>query len=496
MTVGQAQAVDEVREIEAASEGSVALVTEPVETDGSLRLDLSLDTSSLARVPEGIPLRARERFIVLVPSDFPFVKPAVWTPTPRFAGFAHVQWSRHLCLYQAPDVEWIPGDGMFGFVERLWKWLERGALDQLDPVGGALHPPATYPSRSEVHVIPRVNTPPFTTNMWLGLGQLKTVHDQRVDVVEWTDLFPEEPIGPAAAVFLLSKPMPWEYPNRVSDLLRLLEDRGVSRDLFFLVLLNAVHTIEKGEPLYVLIGTPMRGIRGSGDPKQHLTAWQLHPEVADGVRLVANKYADNERLREIGTEVETILMDWAKEANVSWCRILEDRPEIVTRRDYTSPMSTFRGKTVAVWGCGALGGHVALHLARAGAVRVVLHDNAIVTPGVLVRQPFDDADVGRPKAEALADKLRTVRAADPGFEAIPIVSNVLTTALNSNDWTDGTDVVIDCTASRSVRVKLEKVRKDNPIVRAIIISMIVSREATHGLAVVATADHSGGPADV
>jgi hypothetical protein len=280
------------------------------------------------------------------------------------------------------------------------------------------------------------------------------------------------------------------------DLLRLLEDRGVSRELLLLALLGAAHQIEKGEPLYVLIGTPMRGVRGSGELRQHLTAWRLDPTFADGVRLVANKYSEDERLREIGEEVETVLMDWADKAEVLWCRVLEDRPEIVTRRDHAAPMSALRGKTVAVWGCGALGGHVALHLARAGVVKVILRDNSVVAPGVLIRQPYDDTDVGQPKAEALAEKLLAVRAADPQFEVTPIVSNVLTTILDSEDWTDGTDVVFDCTASRGVRVKLEKVRKDNPSNRTNVVSMIVSRATTHGLVVVAAADHSGGPADV
>ena len=496
MTPGQTQALEEVREIEAASGGSFTLIAEPTSWDSFIRLDVSVETASLERVPQGLPLRSRERFIILVPSDFPFAKPEVRTRHTRFANFDHVQWSKYLCLYQAPDVEWDPGDGMFGFVERLWKWLERGALDQLDPIGGALHPPAVYPSRNGVHVVARVDTPSFTNRTWTGLGRLRVIHGRRVDVIGWANAFPDEAVGPAAAVLLLSDPMPWEFPRSMADLLRLLADRGISREHLLRILLRAALQIEEGKPLYVLIGTPMRGIRGSGDLRQHLTAWRLDPVFANGVRLIAKKNSEDKRFREIGEKVESILMDWADQAEVSWCRVLEDRPEIVTRRDHSSPMSAFRGKTVAVWGCGALGGHVALHLARAGVARVILRDNAIVTPGVLIRQPYGDRDIGVPKAEALAEKLRAIRSSDPDFEAISIVSNVLTTALDSEDWTDGAEVVFDCTASRGVRVKLEKVRKDNPTTRADTVSMIVSREATHGLAVVATSDHTGGPADV
>ena len=496
MTAGQAQALEEAQEIEAASGGSLTLVTKPTDQNGNLRLELSVETSTLERVPEGLPLRSRERFVVLVPGDFPFAKPEVLTRHTRFANFAHVQWSRYLCLYQAPDVEWNPGDGMFGFVERLWKWLEKGALDQLDPIGGALHPPAVYPSRNGAYVIARVDTPSFTSQTWTGLARLRVVHDHRVDIVGWADTFTNETVGSVAATLLLSNPMPWEFPRHMADLLQLLVERGIPRNYLLLVLLGAALQIEKGEPLYVLIGTPMRGTRGSGNLQQHLTAWRLDPGLADGVRLIAHKYSEDEQLREIGKEVETILMEWAEKAEVSWCRVLEDRPEIVTRRDYSSPISALRGKTVSVWGCGALGGHVALHLARAGVARITLRDNAIVTPGVLIRQPYDDADVGIPKAKALAEKIRAIRFSDPEFEVISLVSNVLTTVLNSDDWTDNADIVFDCTASRGVRVKLEKVRKDNSKTRANSVSMMVSREATHGLAVVAAADHTGGPADV
>lgn len=495
MTPGQSKALDEAREIEAASESSVSLVTEPTDVEDYLRLDLSLDTSSLERVPEGLPLRDRERFIALVPADFPFAKPSVRTRHSRFAGQPHVQWSKYLCLYQAPDVEWDPGDGMFGFVDRLWKWLERGALDQLDPVGGALHPPTTASGSRHV-VVPRLDTPPVGTTPWTGLARLRLVDDYRVDVVGWAEPCSDEPRGSSAAVVLLAEPMPWEFPRKAADLVRLLSDRGVPKEYLFLLLRAAVRENQEGEPLYVLIGTPMRGVRGSGDLRQHLTAWRIEPLFATGLGLIANKQSDNEALREIGEDVEQIMLGWAETAEVSWCRVLEDRPEIVTRRDHTSPLGALLGKSVAVWGCGALGGHVALHVARAGAARVVLRDNATVTPGVLVRQPYDDADVGRSKANALAEKLRAVRRSDPRFDVIPIVSNVLTTALDGDDWTDGTDIVFDCTASRAVRVKLEKVRKDNPAVRTDVVSMIVSGEATHGLAVVAASHHTGGPADV
>ena len=497
MNNSQVQALSQIREIEAASTGAVSIVTEPVEIKAAfLRIDLSLDTSSLEQVAAGLTLRSRERFYILVPKDFPFAKPEVWTYHNRFAGHAHVQWSRYLCLYQAPDVEWEPSDGMFGFMDRLWKWFKQAALNELDPFGGAIHPPTTASGGSSYVVIPRVDTPHVGVSPWTGFARLREVGEQRVDIVDWTDVYSGEEFRSSAAAVLLSEPMPWEFPQKAADLVQLLIKRGVPKEYLLLILSAAAHKNEEGNPLYLLVGTPMRGVRGSGDLRQHLTAWRIEPTFAEGLRLIANKYSDDEGLRKIGEQVEQILFDWAETADISWCRVLEDRPEIVTRRDHRSPMSLFRGKSVVVWGCGALGGHVAIHLARAGAERIVLRDNALVTPGVLVRQPYNDADVGQYKAKALAEKLRTIRATDPSFKVVPIVSNVLSTVLDSDDWTDNADVVFDCTASRGVRLKLEKIRKEASPALADIVSMIVSREATHGLTVVAAADHTGGPADV
>jgi len=497
MNNSQAQALAQIREIEAAYPGAVLVVTEPVEIkDGLLRIDLSLDTSSLEQVTDGLTLRSRERFCILVPKGFPFAKPEVWTHHKRFAGHAHVQWSRYLCLYQAPDVEWEPSDGMFGFIDRLWKWLKQAAIDELDPFGGAIHPPTTASGVSSYVVIPRVDAPYVGASPWTGLARLRKVGEHRVDIVGWAEPYAGQGPYPFGAAVLLSEPLPWEFPKKAADLVRLLNERGVHKEHLFLILRTAAHETKNGDPLYLLIGAPMRGVRGSGDLRQHLSAWRIEPEFAQGLRLIAEKYSDDDKIREVGEQVEQIMFKWAQTADISWCRVLEDRPEIVTRRDHRSPMSLFRGKSVVVWGCGALGGHVAIHLARAGAERIVLRDNALVTPGVLVRQPYNDADVGHYKAKALAEKLRTIRATDPSFKVVPIVSNVLSTVLDSDDWTDNADVVFDCTASRGVRLKLEKIRKEASRASADIVSMIVSREATHGLTVVAAADHTGGPADV
>ncbi len=145
-TAGQLSALAEVRRIAAASPGVLdeVGVSLPDKEGGGLLVEVSIDCTGIESVPDGLHYRPRERFRVWIPSDYPFSPPSVWTPHIRFAGTPHVQWKRHLCLYQAPSYEWNPSDGMYGFFERLELWLRRAARNTLDAEGAPLHPPVAY----------------------------------------------------------------------------------------------------------------------------------------------------------------------------------------------------------------------------------------------------------------------------------------------------------------------------------------------------------------
>ena len=484
MTEGQQLAIEQLREVEALGGGALEIlgVAETV--------TVSVTASGFQRVPDGLLLRERERFVITIPFDFPFDHPNVSTPHTRFAGFPHVQWKRHLCLYQAPNTEWDASDGMFGFLERLEEWLRLGALNQLDPVGAPLHPPVAYAFSGRM-VIPKADTPVVSAKPWYGLAHMRPVSERRADVVGWSQLLDTDPPAPVGAAILLADPMPFEFPATVTDLVTDLEARGVPRKMLFLTLQAAVMWNADDSPLYVLIGTPMRGIRGAGDLKQHVTAWYVSPVIANGLRLSLRQYSQNERLREIGAAVERIIWNWATEAQVNWCAVREDRPEIVARRDHESPLSWFRGRTVAMWGCGALGSPMAEFLTRAGVSKLILRDQGVVAPGLLVRQLYDDADINDRKVDALARRLRRIRE-DLVVETY--ADNLLAEPLGNEDWTDGADLVIDTTGSRAVLKKAELRWHGSPQ-RTAIASMVVGPRAERGLVVLVRPDYSGGSAD-
>jgi integrative and conjugative element protein (TIGR02256 family) len=376
---------------------------------------------------------------------------------------------------------------MHGFIMRLDKWLADAAMDRLDPIGAPLHPPANFAFEETPLIVPTKNTPPVEKEVWSGWAHIEEV-GERFEITGWSEIGDAGASGIVGAAVLLPVAMPHEFPNTFAGLFQALHERGADSKLGN-ALRAAIRHNRTHDPLFVVIGTPMRGTRG-GALKQHLAVWQIDEKGQKALRRIVYGSAKKKREAE---RISDQFLEWAREARVQWCRVREARPEIVTRRDDTTPLAWFRDKKVAIWGCGALGGHLAVMLARAGVGALVLRDNKRVTPGVLLRQPFDDGHIGVNKAEALAGILEHIC---PDLPVETYASDVTKEPLGSDDWTDGADVIVDATTSKAVLGKVEKVRKDSALPKVPIISIVVDRQAERGFVVVAKPEHSGGTADV
>jgi predicted acylesterase/phospholipase RssA len=493
LTSGQQDALEQLRAIERVHPDALEIVSvRPSESGASLRIEISLDCRGIEHRSGGLRLRARERLRLLIDPSFPFEPPSAYVNHRRWAGTPHVQWGISLCLYAAPAVEWHPGDGMFGFIDRLWLWLERAAAGELDPDDVPLHPPVAYVSDLEEVpiVVPRVDTPRVTHEPWIGGVELREAGRSRIDLVGWQQSMASWLDGAAPAI-LLPSTLDFEYPRTVAALLDALAERAVPREQALGAIKLAALALKEDEPLIVVIGTAMRGT--DQDRRQHLAAWYIEPLYAWGLAHSLHTNADDPELRDSAERVNDIMTTWAASAKIHWCPVREDRPEVTQRRDLGSPLEQFAGKTVAVWGCGALGAPAAEWVARAGARKLIVYDNAAVAPGILVRQPFLDRDIGRNKARVLAERLREIRPRGLEVEARP--RNVLRSVLERNDWHDGADIVIDATASVAVAAKLERRRRTSPQ-NTTIVSIIVGHTAQHVLAAVAPAGYSGAGADV
>lgn len=495
LTDGQQHALEELQAV--AAQGDALEVLEAGESSvgyGYMQVVFTVRCSEFEHKPGGLRYRDRERFLLLVPPDFPFSPPSILVRHRRWAKHAHVQWGSYLCLYQAPATEWNPSDGMFGFLDRLTFWLRKQAAAETDPAGAPIHPPTAYDRRTDLPMfVPKANAPAVTDRPWLGLAQFSSVSSRRSDIVGWVGVSEFATCGTGTAVgVLLNEPLSWEFPKKAKDLLDAFEQQGITRDLLMALFWVGAYCVGDGDPLFVVVGTPMRGIAGSQERFQHLEVWHLGSEFVKHVKTSMPRPSDSDELVQLRADYRDAIVRLLELSPIDYCVVREDRPEVTERRDLGSPLEWFRGKAVSLWGCGALGGWIAEMLARAGVSRLVLFDKGEVAPGVLVRQPFDDSDIGFSKAERLRKRLMRI---DPNIEVLANVQDVTSSVLEDDDWASACEIVVDATASLGVSTKLERVRLQNPK-PVPVLSMIIGHTAERGLATVSLAEASGAGRDV
>ena len=503
LSEGQRIALDQLRRIVDTGRSPIRIIgidDEPA-PGACLNVDISLDCSHYPRVDGGLPLHDREGIRLSVPADFPFIPPSVDTPHFRFHGFGHVQWGTRLCVYLSTETQWIPSQGMFGFLAQLDEWFRRGARNELDDPEGPVHPPVAYPSATTAICV-NANTPARDTWPWFGAATLHETKPALFEVQAWLPLNALPDHLTVAPTVLLNFELPFEYPRTVQYLFDYLEAKGGLGYRLLAHMMIASERIPDGAPLYVGIGAPSRGVAGDrAQRNQHLTFWEI--EAGDVAKLRAasiacqfsNRYTGQDTPVAIQALIDSIfdtLSTWRKEARMRWCQVIENRSEIITRRDEGTPMDWFRGKRVAVWGCGAIGGLIAEHLARAGVSQLKLYDRGRVTPGLLIRQNFLALDVNETKAAALAGRLQSVA---PGLQITVRSEDIISHTLAGADWDADVDLVIDATASVQVRSKLEALLKQHER-QVPIASVMISATAQHAVAVLAPIGYRAGPLDV
>jgi len=473
ITDGQQWALAQLHDVAANGQAiEILAATNFAKEGGWLEVELSIDCSAYPRAEGGLILRQRERVKVNIPPDFPLRCPEVRSAHKRFAGFPHVQWGSHLCLYQAPDTEWLPADGMFGFLDRLDMWLRAGSLGQLDPIGLPLHPPVAYP-RSGQYVVPRVDTPSVEPPWWAGYAEITSENKGAVILGAWHAYDATVPTGRlAGAILLSSADMPFEYPGTFSVLARTLAERSVPLVVLRAVLKLTALRAEADSPLYVLLGAAMRGISGEAERKQHLACWYINSERASQLRQLALSSSDDAEAAARDFEA------WAEDTQIDWCPVREDRPEIVTPRDAGSPLAWWRSRRVTILGCGALGSSVALMLARAGVQCFRLYDHSGVAPGVLSRQQFGRNQIGFTKVSATRNNLLAI---NPDVVITEHSINIVDALQNDPETLFDCDVVVNATASTRVAAALERFLVDQTRQHPPILSMVVGHRCDVGL---------------
>ncbi|OXR47127.1 Molybdopterin-synthase adenylyltransferase [Nocardia cerradoensis] len=515
-------ATAQLQELAAASNGAIEILR-TVSRGQTTAYTVSLDTSGITSVAGGIKVRARERFEITAEGQFPFKHPSVGVHHRRWAGSPHVNWGSTLCLYLAPSVEWNPAEGMRGLISRLNLWLKRAASGTLDPHGQPLHPPAAYASGDAGWLVVH----PELTHA-LPLSPFGSTRDRnhkiiyawcrrrgnRVDIVEWlgaTDVYSRvsassfspfdahEELIFVAPVLLLTDIIGFEYPDNVSALATSLDRFGVTRKFLLDSLARAstinnyikslTDTSEKF-PTILVLGTPGRGVAGES-AVTHIVAWKLDDLGHRIVKLIGDMPA-NAPL-ELSEEVQDLGRSWMGYAKAEWMVVYENRPETTNRRDSGTAANWLSNKRVLILGCGALGAPIAEHCVRAGVAQLTVADSGAVTPGILVRQPYSDGDIGFSKSWALAKRLSEIR---PELTVDFVNGDVVAKFLGATANVSQFDLVVDATANASVRAALEARRMPDREIWPPVLTALFGHDATLGIVTVSHGGSTGSGYDL
>ncbi len=450
MNPGQRRAVAELRALAERSNGALALTGEVTESDAFVKVSIRVSTRGTRYYPGGLRLAPTEDFEIWVGTDAPLHPPHLVASDARWATSPHVT-GRSICLYIDAATQWSPSDGMYGFVHRMGEWFIAAAAGDLDPDGGPLHPPVALGigySKTDLVIAADIPDGKHRRMLWANL-QPRANH--RIDVTGFHRFEPKA-TEHRAAVILANEPLVGDYASTYGALCGQLQPLGFTTDRIAKHLLQTAIKNPNGSPLIVLVGTLNRRI--DRDRFHHLVGWELPASLADRFRSMVT--TDSEE--EIDATLDAA-NSWAANEPLAWTHLYEARPSVTRRRDSTASMSSLAGKTVEIWGCGTLGGWMAEFVARAGPDMLRLRDRSMVGPGLVVRQPYDDADITRPKAHALADRLRRIN--DCGLTIEGTFTDVTKPETIASALAEA-DLIVDTTANRSVATAIDRYAAVNP----------------------------------
>lgn len=404
----------------------------------NLLVAVRLSTKDIEVVSGGLHISSEHEDVVLaIPAGFPWVLPTVTVEHTRFVGAAHVLQGYRLCVYLDPSQEWHPSLGIAGFLTGLWQWFADAAGGKFDPSRALFHPVGGV-----IHRTP--GAPTIVVREALGLdGSTFAMRWLRPRTPSRLDLTASPGEGHLESL-IVGVPAPLRYGAgmTVGQLAQAIAGLGFPRvDDFLGALAVRAARNAPGSPLYFVLAVPAPRQRGPED--LHLIAGRLPVSVADRLRTV---------VQEQGPIPSISTADVQANTPIEWCALSEERGAVTTRRDIRRPINAFLGADICLWGCGGLGSWIGEFLARAGASRIMLSDPGDVTGGLLVRQNFQELDIGRRKGEALALRLSALRD-DLDVEVVPAG---MAAALATGSLPD-CDLLIDATVNSSVAAAIGSV---------------------------------------
>ncbi|MCY1036817.1 ThiF family adenylyltransferase [Corallococcus sp. BB11-1] len=357
------------------------------------------------------------------------------------------------------------------YVEGLREWLETGARGQLLAPGHAFELPE-LPLRERMRVVFSEGSETFTrwnalpqSRGWAELVPLRG--NPRVLAVrafysfegrwlfspEWGDLLSNVPrkrriripwmrcaglpiLPPHAA------PTTWPELERVANALQW----NLRGDL-----LAFASQLRDGARHLCLMGFPLPERVGAPNVRMHWWAARL-PVFSHG-DVAMRGYARTTRNR----EMHDLLSLFARPLPVDWLQTDDWTPAELRSRGALP--AELQRSWVLLLGAGSLGSAVAELLVRGGVTRMVIVDPDVVEAGNLVRHTLNLTDVGAPKAQALAERLRSI---SPDVQVHALHQSLELPPAQSHWLVSRCDMVIDCTASNEVIESLGQMTWDGP----------------------------------
>lgn len=506
LTEGQKEALDAVHSVARASSGALTVDLDYQERNGYyLVVRVYLASASLLSSPQGIKLEDWEPIDLLIPRDFPYTPPIAWAGRDDFPELPHQADGSLFCV-RVKDSDWDRTAGMSAFLRAVIDTYQHIALGTLQ---GHLQPWQfinSYPG--EGCAVIKADLPPADHNgaeSWRRWAVGLPVSETRIDIIEWlgvvddaksasdlAEVLPGElariraktPGAFLIPAITVAKPVALEYCHFWGQLQARLKRHGVEpiqlrRHLAQAAAVNQ-RTSDEVARAVVLFRVAVDTEPATGQDSRFAVAQLTRGDVRVLTRLLSGVRAAQDRQEFFVT-------------GVAWTRVYDGRCQSVLSRAAGRPTEKLAGKEILLLGCGGLGAPIAEHCVRSGTARLHIVDSGTVNPGVLSRQPYEDADIGQPKADVLARRLSRIR---PQTKITASVTDIIGSDLLNGPGLSQYDLIIDATANRLVAAKIERAQRDQHVLWPALITVAISQRATHGVAAVTPRGATGAGVDL
>jgi hypothetical protein len=418
---GQREAVEALCSIARASDGALTVDLDYEQIGSELDVRVYLSTASLLSDGQRSVLEDWEPIDIAIPHTFPYTSPIASTGRDNFPKVAHQARGSKFCV-RVEKNDWDPSVGMSGFMRAIIDAYQHIALGRLQGHLQSWRPMVRYPGEGwavvRADIAAADGAGPGTSFRWaVGIP----VSESRIDIIGWLGVDSSQTAADLAGVparelnginakpsdaflvpaVIVAKPIALEYCRNWDGLLYRLEEQGIDRAR---ALEHLARMTTMGQPPSGGRACAAALFRVAADTGTTVTGQDGRFAVArltqHDTRLLSRIHAPGgDQAARVQAREELF------EAVVPWVQVYDGRPGAIRSRAAERPTAKLAGAKILLLGCGGLGAPIAEHCARSGAARMIIVDSGTVNPGILSRQPYEDADIGKPKAKVLAARL-------------------------------------------------------------------------------------------